>query len=262
MFVCSISQLFLHLKISFFHENIKLCVVIQLSCPFALSLYMYMKMAEYGKFEVGGEDITDELFLLFDNEIMENLDLSNLEAISDKSEISEMCEELEKPALTCLPKPETPAQAAEPKRFRSFTENELQEFQDSRQSCSTKKNTKWGIKLFQEWHTEVYNEPLEFETAPSDVLAIHLRKFYCEAKPKESPSRKEKLLPVQADHYHKNTLKNLRSALNRHLQDLRRNVDIVRDKEFKSANHTLDGMIKVMTKTGALRATQHKTVIT
>lgn len=52
------------------------------------------------------------------------------------------------------------------------------------------------------------------------------------------------------------------SALNRHLQDLGRNIDIVRDKEFKSANHTLDGMMKVMTKTGASRATEHKSVIT
>ena len=59
-----------------------------------------------------------------------------------------MCKELEKPVLAWLPKPETPAQAAEPKRFRSLTENEFQEFQDSRQSCSTKKNTNWGIKIF------------------------------------------------------------------------------------------------------------------
>lgn len=103
---------------------------------------------------------------------------------------------------------------------------------------------------------------MEFETVPSDILAIFLRKFYCEAKPKKTSSRKEKHLHVQAEHYHKNTLKNLRSALNRHLKDLGRNIDIVRYKEFKSANHTLDGMMKVMTKAGASRATQHKSVIT
>lgn len=103
---------------------------------------------------------------------------------------------------------------------------------------------------------------MEFETVRSDILAIFWRKFYCEAKPKKTSSRKEKHLHVQAEHYHKNTLKNLRSALNRHLKDLGRNIDIVRYKEFKSANHTLDGMMKVMTKAGASRATQHKSVIT
>lgn len=96
-----------------------------------------------------GEDITDEFFLLFDNEIMENLYLSNLEAISNLSEIPKMCKELEKPALTCFPKPETPAQAAEPKRFRSYTEKDLQEFQYWRQSKSSRKKIQWGIKLFQ-----------------------------------------------------------------------------------------------------------------
>lgn len=55
--------------------------------------------------------------------------LSNLEAISNLSEIPKMCKELEKPALTCFPKPETPAEAAKPKRFRSYTEKDLQEFQ-------------------------------------------------------------------------------------------------------------------------------------
>lgn len=54
----------------------------------------------------------------------------------------------------------------------------------------------------------------------------------------------------------------MQSALNRHLQDLGRNKDIVRDKEFKSASHTLDKVMKVVTKTGGSRATQHNSVIT
>lgn len=42
---------------------------------------------------------------------------------------------------------------------------------------------------------------------------------------------------------------------------LGRNKDIVSNKEFKSVNHTLDKMMKAMTKTGASRYTQHKWVI-
>lgn len=48
-----------------------------------------------------------------------------------------------------------------------------------------------------------------------------------------------------------NLLKFIRSAINR-------SKDIVRDKEVKSANHTLDGMTKARTKTGASGATNHK----
>lgn len=40
-------------------------------------------------------------------------------------------------------------------------------------------------------------------------LQFFLRKFYCEAKPKKTSSRKEKHLHVQAEHYHKNTLKKI-----------------------------------------------------
>ena len=68
-------------------------------------------------------------------------------------------------------------------------------------------------------------------------------------------------MPIQAETYHKNTLKNIRSAINRHLQDVGRTIDIVHDKDFKSANHTLDGMLKSMTRSGASRPTNHKPVI-
>lgn len=40
--------------------------------------------------------------------------------------------------------------------------------------------------------------------------------------------------------------------MNRHLQNLVRSIDFVRDKEFfKSANYILDVMMKVVIKTGA-----------
>jgi hypothetical protein len=37
----------------------------------------------------------------------------------------------------------------------------------------------------------------------------------------------------QAEEYHKNTLKSVRAAINRHLKDIGRTVDSVRDTEFK-----------------------------
>lgn len=108
---------------------------------------------------------------------------------------------------------------------------------------------------------EAFSDVLDFKTVSPEVLATKLRRFYCEAKPKSTSKRSEELTDVQAENYHKNSLKSIRSAINRYLQDLKRSMDIVRDKEFKSANHTLDGMLKEMTKTGASRATNHKSVI-
>lgn len=69
------------------------------------------------------------------------------------------------------------------------------------------------------------------------------------------------MIDVQTQHYHKNTLKNIRSAINRHLQDIGRPINIVHDTMFKSANRTLDGMLKAMTQSGASRPTLHKTVL-
>ena len=47
------------------------------------------------------------------------------------------------------------------------------------------------------------------------------------------------MMDAQTGYYHKNTFKNIRSAINRHLNDTGRSIDTVRDKEFKPANQTL-----------------------
>lgn len=103
-------------------------------------------MADYGKFDMGENEICEELWQLFEDEIMENMDLTNMEVVSSIENVNEMKDELLESAFTCLPPPETPAA---PKRFKSFTENDLKQFEDARQSKSTKMNTKWAIKLFQ-----------------------------------------------------------------------------------------------------------------
>ena len=74
------------------------------------------------------------------------------------------------------------------------------------------------------------------ETVDEPTLAKRLTKFYCEARPQVKDQEQQE--------YHRHTLKNIRGALNRHLQDIGRNIDIVRDKEFKLANKTMDGVLK------------------
>ncbi|XP_061176184.1 uncharacterized protein LOC133185142 [Saccostrea echinata] len=217
-------------------------------------------MAEFGNFDLCDDDPL--LYLLFDNDILAALDLPFM-APASVEETEEVEKELKMSDMEGLPSPGMPTPPPPPpsKRFKSMTEEDLKQFEDSRQSISTKRNTQWGVKLFQDWHLEVFSDVLDFKTVTSEILAEKLRKFYCEAKPKSTSERTAELTVAQAENYHKNSLKNLRAAINRHLQDLGRSIDIVRDKEFKTANHTLDGMLKSLTKTGASRTTNHKTVI-
>lgn len=57
-------------------------------------------------------------------------------------------------------------------------------------------------------------------------------------------------------------MKNIRAAKNGHLSDLERDMNIVKDKEFRSANDTLDGKLKHNVKCGISKPTNHKEVIT
>ncbi|XP_048749546.2 uncharacterized protein LOC125661544 isoform X3 [Ostrea edulis] len=131
------------------------------------------------------------------------------------------------------------------KRFGEVSDEELIKYYEGNQSSSTRKNTRWGLKVFQEWCLETQEEAVDFSSINSQDLATLLTKFYCEAKPKPLNSRQNAFTAEAAGEYHKNTLKNIRGAINRHLQDLGRNIDIVNDKEFRATNRTLKGLLKL-----------------
>ncbi|CAC5385822.1 unnamed protein product [Mytilus coruscus] len=115
--------------------------------------------------------------------------------------------EVERPTVSGLQKTQ--------KRFKTVTSEELKDLQESRQAKSTKQNTKWGVKVFQEELNNV------------------LGKFYAEATPKFSEKRGKEMSTAQSKEYHKNSMKNIWAAINRHIHDLDRDIDIVRDKEFR-----------------------------
>ena len=80
-----------------------------------------------------------ELYLLYDEDFLASLDLSSLVPVSvQDNKIME--KELKVSDIDCFPSPETPATAIGPKRFNSVSELELNEYQDARQSTSTKRN--------------------------------------------------------------------------------------------------------------------------
>ncbi|XP_060083742.1 uncharacterized protein LOC132562993 [Ylistrum balloti] len=139
-----------------------------------------------------------------------------------------------------------------PKRFKVASEEELDELFDARHAISTKKNTAWGMKLFQDWNIEVSGKPLDMAAVSVLDLAELLRKFYYGARPNNKRNEQA---------YHSNTLINIRGAINRHLANIHRNIDIVRDKEFKHANGVLDGLLKQRKRSGLCKPTAHKHVI-
>ena len=65
----------------------------------------------------------------------------------------------------------------------------------------------------------------------------------------------------QASEYHNNTFKSIRSALNRHIHDIGRQFDIVRDREFRESNNVLDGKLKKNLQDGLSRPIKHKEII-
>ncbi|XP_021359223.1 uncharacterized protein LOC110454170 [Mizuhopecten yessoensis] len=90
---------------------------------------------------------------------------------------------------------------------------------------------------------------------PVHQLAESLGKFYCEARPLPKNENDVENL------YHRNSLISIRAAINRHLSDIHRNVDIVRDTEFKTPNGILDGLLKQRTRLGLSKPVTHKEII-
>lgn len=111
-----------------------------------------------------------------------------------------------------------------------------------------------------EWNLETNGNEIDLASVDPLTLANSYWRFYCEARPqpkksKERESQNEKPL------YHKNSLINIRAAINRHLADLKRKVDIVHDLEFKTPNGILVGLFKERTRQGLLKPTQHRAMI-
>lgn len=115
--------------------------------------------------------------------------------------------------------------------------------------------------FFPAWCAESLGETVDLKTVSIPELDQQLRKFYAEAAPKNPASRSEKMQPQHSSEYHKNSFKNVRAAINRHLKDLGRKIDIVRDKEFNASNGMLNAKLKLNLKEGLSRPTQHYPVI-
>ena len=63
---------------------------------------------------------------------------------------------------------------------------------------------------------------------------------------------------AQSQEYHKNSMNNIRAAINPHIQYLDRDFDIVSDKGFRQANDILDGKLKSSLKKRLSRPTKQR----
>ena len=98
------------------------------------------------------------------------------------------------------------------------------------------------------------------EITPEALCSV-LMKFYCEVKPQDPEKRSNTMPEQQANIYHKNSMCNIRSAINRHIQDIGRSIDIVQDPQFKAANRIFSGILKERMRDGSSRPTSHKEII-
>ncbi|XP_061190634.1 uncharacterized protein LOC133198584 [Saccostrea echinata] len=139
------------------------------------------------------------------------------------------------------------------KRFKTTTEDEMERLFEGRQATSTKQNTQWGMRIFQDWNKECFGKELDMELVDPSTLSNLLSRFYCEARPKAT----------NADEtiYQKNTLKSIRAAINRHLSDLKRQIDIVKGEEFRATNGILEGLFKERLRLGLSKPTKQPQLI-
>lgn len=98
------------------------------------------------------------------------------------------------------------------------------------------------------------------ENIDASSLDDTLAKFYCEVRPQPTKASKENQDKTE-EVYHRSSLISMRAAINRQLSNIHRNMDIVRDKEFKKSNGVLDGLLKQRVRSGISKPVKHKQII-
>ena len=100
------------------------------------------------------------------------------------------------------------------------------------------RNNKSALTCILEWLYEMGLDE-NFEEMGKENLAMTLRKFYATVIQRNKDGSEGK-------HYAKQSLINIRSALNHHLQNpsFNRTWDLIHDSEFKPANKVFTGKLK------------------
>lgn len=122
-------------------------------------------------------------------------------------------------------------------RFAKSSEDEIQKLLQGKSSANTLKATKTAVKVFRDYLSEKGLD-INFERHDKAQINAVLRKFYVEARKKDG------------DFYKKSALTGIRFGINRHLQSVRRNIDIINDAEFNEANSIFKAQVVELKRRG------------
>ncbi|KXJ08839.1 hypothetical protein AC249_AIPGENE16336 [Exaiptasia diaphana] len=116
-------------------------------------------------------------------------------------------------------------------------QEQLDEIEAKAQAKNTKRATEWGLKKFFKW-SEKRQISVDLKTIAPKELNEVLRKFYAEVKTEKG----QPLTP--------SALTGIRAAIHRHLTSapLSRDVNILQDSAFMSANKMFEAKAKLFTK--------------
>ncbi|XP_031575437.1 uncharacterized protein LOC116309046 [Actinia tenebrosa] len=132
-------------------------------------------------------------------------------------------------------------------RFATCEEKDLNELVSSANAKGTKRNTKWVLKLLQEWcHERKICKPL-LDLTEAELNDI-LRRFYAEARNQKG------------EEYSRSSLLGFRNAVERHFAVNGKAMKLTSNPAFYSSNKILESKLKV-NKREQKQNTKHKLVI-
>ena len=125
----------------------------------------------------------------------------------------------------------------DPKSVTEASADDSRSLTPGKTNAYTIRSTKASVKLFRDFLADK-GESVEFEHYSKSELCSVLRTFYVEARKKNG------------DFYTTSSLNAMRFGINRHLQSVRRNIDILTDLEFCDANRAYRTQIAELKKRG------------
>ncbi|CAG2213430.1 KCTD1_15 [Mytilus edulis] len=135
-------------------------------------------------------------------------------------------------------------------RFPIVSSNEKENMLDEALSKSTKKQTKYGVKIFRQWLTD-REKDATFENYTIEQLNDALTEFYAEVR------------NTGGEYYAKSTLVGIRASINRHLRapPFSKTYSIMSDDSaFLKSNKMFLAMIKKVQREGMDRTKHHSSI--
>uniref|UniRef100_A0A4W3GCH0 ZMYM2-like/QRICH1 C-terminal domain-containing protein n=1 Tax=Callorhinchus milii TaxID=7868 RepID=A0A4W3GCH0_CALMI len=132
------------------------------------------------------------------------------------------------------------------RRHVSVTEEDLIVLEEERNEKNTRKQTDWAVNILKQWLIEKGQDE-HFEVMSVEELNGVLREFYGTVRNHDGNT------------YSISSYKSIRAGLNRHLKmpPHLRQICLMQDKEFTSANNVFLGVLKILRKQGKDETNHH-----